>query len=216
MFFPTRMWGSTGPHGFSTWFGLLRWPVRCGEYRFVSNVEDWVKHRRNGLSFTFDRPQADLPMPVCRGAMIDGTRLVRLLERRFVVRAPVEVAWARLEQVEAWPSWAHHIRRVDLRPAGPLTPDSEGAILLTNGIRSTFRMENLIRGTSWKRVGPFLWLSVHYDHQLREIGPEQTEITFLIDATGFGVTLLGRLFAAIYARNLDRAIPNLIGELEHK
>jgi hypothetical protein len=31
---------------------------------------------------------------------------------------------------------------------------------------------------------------------------------------GFGASVFGRLLAAIYARNLDKAIPNLIDELE--
>jgi hypothetical protein len=34
--------------------------------------------------------------------------MVRLLERRFRVRAPLEKAWAHLEKVEQWPSWAQH------------------------------------------------------------------------------------------------------------
>jgi hypothetical protein len=34
-------------------------------------------------------------------------------------------------------------------------------------------------------------------------------ITFTVDAAGPGVNMLGPLFAGIYARNLDRAIPRL-------
>jgi len=139
---------------------------------------------------------------------------VRLLERRFTVKVPLETAWAHLEQVEQWPSWARHIRRVELSPAGPLGPDSQGAIRLTNGIRSTFRMSELNAGSNWKWVGPFLWITVHYDHRFKRTGPAETEICFRLDGEGFGVGIFGRLFAAIYARNLNKAIPNLIEELE--
>src|SRR6185295_16963247 len=142
--------------------------------------------------------------------------MVRLLERRFKVKSPLENAWAHLDKVEQWPSWARHIRRIELRPSGPLRLDSVGTIQLTNGVRSTFRMEALNIGTNWKWAGPFLWLTVHYDHQFRRIGPEETEIAFVLDGEGFGAGLFGRLFAAIYARNLDRAIPNLVGELERE
>jgi len=140
---------------------------------------------------------------------------LRLLERRFTVKVSSDKAWAHLERVEQWPSWARHIRQVELRPPGHLGLDSEGAIKLTNGIRSTFRMDALKEGTHWRWVGPFLWMTVHYDHQFKRIGPDQTEIGFVIDGEGFGVAVFGRLFAAIYARNLDRAIPNLVTELEH-
>jgi len=140
--------------------------------------------------------------------------MVRLLERRFKVKVPLDRAWAHLEKVEQWPSWARHIRRIDLRPPGSLGPNSEGVIRLTNGMRSTFRMEELNTGTNWKWAGPFLWITVHYDHRFSRIGPEEAEIGFVLEGEGFGVKVFGRLFAAIYARNLDRAIPKLVKELE--
>jgi hypothetical protein len=140
--------------------------------------------------------------------------MVRLLERRFRVKAPLERAWAHLEKVEQWPTWARHIRRIDLEPSGPLRPGSAGALVLTNGIRSTFRMEELHPGASWKWAGPFLWITVHYDHRFTRTGPGETEIAFVLDGEGVGVGVFGRVFAAIYARNLDRAIPYLIQEIE--
>lgn len=139
---------------------------------------------------------------------------MRLLERAFGVRAPLEAAWAHLERVEQWPTWARHIRRIDLDPPGPLTPRSSGTIRLTNGIRSTFRMEELRPQASWKWAGPFLWITVHYDHRFTSTGPAETEIRFVLDGEGAGVSVFGRLFAAIYARNLDRAIPRLVEEIE--
>jgi hypothetical protein len=140
--------------------------------------------------------------------------MVRLLERRFVVKTSLERAWARLEKVEQWPTWARHIRRIELRPPGSLTLESEGTIQLNNGIRSTFRIEELTPGRNWKWAGPFLWMTVHYDHQFNRTGPEELEVRFVLDGEGFGAGVFGRLFAAIYARNLDRAIPRLVRELE--
>lgn len=142
--------------------------------------------------------------------------MLRLLERHFTVKCSLEIAWAHLEKVEQWPSWARHIQRIDLRPPGPLTPESEGTIRLSHGIRSTFRMEHLIPGKSWKWAGPFLWLTVHYDHQFSRKSPDETEVRFVLDGEGFGIGFFGRVFAAIYARNLDRAIPHLVRELETK
>jgi hypothetical protein len=75
-------------------------------------------------------------------------------------------------------------------------------------------MEELNPGVNWKWVGPFLWLTVHYDHRFQRLGPEQAALEFVVDGEGFGVSVFGRLFAAIYALNLDRAIPLLVAELE--
>lgn len=139
--------------------------------------------------------------------------LPRLLERSFDVPVSLTVAWEVLGRVESWPTWAAHIRSVVVTPAGPIGPGSSGAILLRNGIRSTFRMEECRPGVHWLWAGPFLWLTVRYDHRFEALAPDRTRLTWTVDADGFGVSVLGRLFAAIYARNLDRAIPQLVATL---
>ena len=84
--------------------------------------------------------------------MVGKENVIRLLERRFAVKVqrPSKMRGHTLAKVEQWPSWARHIRRIELRPSGPLTPKSEGEIQLTNGIRSKFRMEELNPGKNWK------------------------------------------------------------------
>jgi hypothetical protein len=140
--------------------------------------------------------------------------MIHLLERRFSAKVPIEAAWTHLEKVQSWPSWAKHIRRIELTPSGPLTARSAGRIHLTNGVWSTFRMEELSPGRSWKWAGEFLWITVHYDHRFRSLGPRETELTFSLEGEGRGVGVLGPIFASVYARNLDRALPRLVQELE--
>ena len=67
---------------------------------------------------------------------------------------------------------------------------------------------------NWKWVGPLLGLTVHYDHRFRPMSDKECEMTFHVVAEGFAVGILGGLFARIYNRNLDVAIPNLINELQ--
>ena len=40
-----------------------------------------------------------------------------------------------------------------------------------------------------------------------------TKLTWVIEARGFGKSVIGRLFAKIYTKNLDRAIPLLVEEM---
>ena len=136
-----------------------------------------------------------------------------LLRREFTVELPVEEAWRHLARVEQWPSWAKHIKRVEVQPPGKLRPESMGRFLLTNGIKPVFRMTEFNPHQSWKWVGGFLWLTIYYDHRFEELSPTQTKLTFELEGTGFGVALLGRLFAKIYSKSLDRAIPLLVQEM---
>lgn len=133
--------------------------------------------------------------------------------REFAVDLPVEKAWKHLARVEQWLSWAKHIKQVDAQPPGELRPESKVRIKLTNGATCPFAMTEFNPYRNWKWVGGFLWLTIHFDHQFVALNATQTKLTFVIEATGFGVSILGRLFAMIYNRNLDRAIPLLVQEM---
>src|SRR5688572_18324334 len=121
------------------------------------------------------------------------------IRQEFIVDVPPEDAWQHLARVTQWPRWAKHIKHVELVPAGELTAGSRGIIHLNNGIKSTFQMTEFNLYRNWKWVGPFLWLTVHYDHKFEPIG--------------LGASIFGRFFAAIYRRNLKKAIPNLVSEM---
>ena len=142
-----------------------------------------------------------------------GARMIRLLQRQFEVPVPLAAAWRFLARVEEWPRWAAHIRRVDVSPRGEVGPASSGCIHLRNGIRSTFRMREFQPGQNWKWAGPFLWLTVHYDHQFDAMAPSRTRLTWVVDAEGFGAAVFGRIFAGVYSRNLDKAIPVLVSSI---
>ena len=135
------------------------------------------------------------------------------LRREFTVELPVERAWQHLARVEQWPSWAKHIKQVEVQPPGELGPESTGRLHLTNGLKPVFTVTEFNPYRNWKWVGGFLWLTVHYDHHFEELNSAQTKLTWVVEATGFGVSVLGRLFAKIYSKSLDRAIPLLVQEM---
>ena len=139
--------------------------------------------------------------------------MVTLIQREFTVCIPLQRAWDHLARVEQWPSWAPHIKKIELHPPGELGPESTGVIHLTNGMKPAFRMTEFNPPRNWKWVGPFLWLTVIYDHRFEELDAEHTRLTWIVQATGFGAGILGRLFARIYRGNLERAIPLLIAEM---
>jgi Polyketide cyclase / dehydrase and lipid transport len=133
----------------------------------------------------------------------------RLLERAFVVEAAAERAWAELLAAEQWPKWAQHLRSVQVTPAGPVGPGSSATLKLTNHTTATVRVTEFQDGRRFRWEGSFLWMGLGYDHLVTTDGTGQVTITFTVDAAGPGVNMFGPLFAGIYARNLDRAIPRL-------
>jgi len=141
-------------------------------------------------------------------------RMKRIVDRSFTARCSVQAAWNYLAAVENWPSWAKHIRSIERSPAGALARETKGLIRLSNGFKSTFAMTEFNPPRNWKWVGPFLGARIHYDHVFEAVSANETRIRFTLDAEGWTVPLVGWLFGAIYRRNLNRAIPLLVEEMD--
>ncbi len=137
-----------------------------------------------------------------------------LLRRTLELSIPPEAAWAHLSRVEAWPSWARHLRSARLEPPGLLGPASSGVFVLGPGIPTRFAMTEWDPPRRWKWHGRFLWLRVGYDHRFEPLPGGGTRLVLEVDASGPAAGSLGRLFARVYGRNLDRALPLLAAEME--
>jgi uncharacterized membrane protein len=133
----------------------------------------------------------------------------RLLERSFPVEAPAERAWAELIAAERWPRWAGHLRSVELSPPGPVGPATRARLRLQVGASAKVRVIQFEEGRRFRWDGSFLWMRLGYDHRVATDDAGRVQITFTVDGAGPGAATLGRLFASLYARNLDRAIPRL-------
>ena len=137
-----------------------------------------------------------------------------LVHRQFEIARPKSEVWSRLARPASWPSWAKHIKSVDVEPPGLLASSSSGVVRHRNGVRSRFVVSTFTEGERWLWAGKFLWLRVEYDHVLEAVTPDRTRVTFDVAVGGFGVGSIGRFFAWIYSGNLDKAIPNLVAEIE--
>jgi hypothetical protein len=133
----------------------------------------------------------------------------RLLERTFAVEAAAERAWAELVAAERWPRWAPHLRSVEVTPPGLVGPGSSATLKLKNRTKASVRVTEFEDGRRFRWEGSFLWLGLGYDHLVTTDEVGRVRITFTVDGAGVGSTTIGPLFASIYARNLDRAIPRL-------
>jgi len=131
------------------------------------------------------------------------------VKRIFEVDAPLEEAWHRLAEVERWPEWAPHITSVTVSPPGELGPTSSGAFQVRRLGRNTFRMSVWEPPVRWEWVGGLPGVRIHYDHRFESSGPTATRLEWLVVLHGPLAPLIRRIFARVYGRNVDRAIPNL-------
>ncbi|HUE73803.1 MAG TPA: SRPBCC family protein [Pirellulaceae bacterium] len=139
--------------------------------------------------------------------------MITLIVREFTVNVGLQRAWDHLARIEQWPSWAPHIKQIELEPRGELRPQSTGVLHLTNGMKATFRMTEFDPPRNWAWVSRLLWFTVIYDHRFAALDAERTKIVFVVQATGLGAGIVGPLFARLYRANLEKAVPRLIAEL---
>jgi hypothetical protein len=129
------------------------------------------------------------------------------VERTLVAPVSPVAAWDHLARVTDWPSWAPHIRRIEIDPPGALGPASRGAIHLRAAPTTTFRMVSFDPPHAWAWEGPLLTLTIHYDHRFEALPDGTTRISFVVSAGVPGSSILGPIFAKAYTRSLDRANP---------
>ena len=56
-------------------------------------------------------------------------------------------------------------------------------------------------------------VTVHYDHRFVPLSATQTKPQWIVAAEGFGAAIFGKLFAKIYRKNVEKAIPLLVSEM---
>ena len=138
------------------------------------------------------------------------------VHRIFEVEAPLEDAWRRLAEVERWPEWAPHILSVSVSPPGELGPTSSGAFKIKRLGRNDFRMSAWEPPVRWEWVGGLPGVSISYDHRFEPMGPAATRLEWLVELRGPLAPLVRPIFARIYGRNVDRAIPRLQEWFRHR
>ena len=66
----------------------------------------------------------------------------------------------------------------------------------------------------WQWVGSLLGSNVFYDHIFSQDQAGHTTVRFTVAVAGGIGVLLSGIFGRIYRRNLDRAVPLLVQEIE--
>jgi carbon monoxide dehydrogenase subunit G len=131
------------------------------------------------------------------------------ISRIFEVEAPLEDAWRRLADVERWPEWAPHILSVSVSPPGELGPTSGGAFRIRRLGRNDFRMSAWEPPVRWEWVGGLPGVRISYDHRFEPSGPAATRLEWVVALRGPLAPFVRPVFARIYGRHVDRAIPRL-------
>jgi hypothetical protein len=129
-----------------------------------------------------------------------------LVERSFEVPIPARDAWSALADVEAWPTWAPHIAAARTTPPGPVSAHTSGTFRFRPTGRSRFTMTEFDPPRSWTWSGRAMGALIDYEHRFEPAHADSTRLVWTVRCRG-RVGVRARLFAAVYARLIDRAWP---------
>lgn len=121
------------------------------------------------------------------------------VDRSVEVEAPLEQAWHQLADGAVAPV-----------SDGELGPTSRGALHIERLGRNSFRMSAWQPPTRWEWVGGLPEGRIYYDHRFRVSGPGINTIAVVGRLARTHVTLTRGVFARVYGRKLDLAIPRLL------
>jgi carbon monoxide dehydrogenase subunit G len=129
-----------------------------------------------------------------------------LVERSFEVPIPARDAWSALADVEAWPTWAPHIAAARTTPPGPVSAHTSGAFRFRPVGRSRFTMTEFDPPRSWTWSGRAMGALIDYEHRFEPAHADSTRLVWTVRCRG-RAGVRAHLFAAVYARLIDRAWP---------
>ncbi|MFN2556637.1 MAG: SRPBCC family protein [Nitriliruptorales bacterium] len=136
------------------------------------------------------------------------------VREQVVVDRPRSAAWAHLARLEAWPSWAAHIRRMEPSPPGELTASTEVLLHMRAGPRTKMVVTEYDPPTRWVWEGTSYGVTTRFEHRFEELGDGQTRIWFLGWSAGPLSGPGGWMFGKMMHRYLARALPRLKAEME--
>lgn len=135
-----------------------------------------------------------------------------LVERTFEVPLPIATAWSALADVAAWPSWAPHIAEAQVTPPGPVRATTEGTFRFRPVGRSRFTMTAFDPPRSWTWAGRAMGVTIDYQHRFEPVSPTTTRLVWVVRSRG-RAGIRAWLFALVYARLINRAIPRFVASL---
>lgn len=139
-----------------------------------------------------------------------------VLREEVTVDRPNAVAWDHLAQLERWPTWGRHIRRMTPSPPGVLTESTTVILRMRNGARTTMVVTEFDPPRRWVWEGRSFMTLTRFEHKFEPVGDDGTRIWFLAWMSGPLARPMGFMFGRMMKRYLARGFPKLKAEIEER
>ncbi len=136
-----------------------------------------------------------------------------VVREQVVVERSAAEAWKHLAQLEQWPSWAGHIKRMDPTPPGELTAETKVKLQMRAGPRNTMVVTDYEPPRSLVWEGRSMGMTTRFEHKFEELDGGRTRIWFLAWVSE-PLAGPGGWIGRMMKRALGVALPRLKAEIE--
>ena len=93
---------------------------------------------------------------------------------KVIVRSPPPVIWKIWSNFPESPLWDTDVRHCELN--GPFQAGTQGKCVLNNGLKMPLKLEAVKPQESYRNSAKLLWINLEFDHRLRRLSPNETQV----------------------------------------
>ncbi|UVK96654.1 SRPBCC family protein [Pseudomonas sp. B21-048] len=93
---------------------------------------------------------------------------------QVIVKSPPSEIWKIWSNFSEAPLWDTDVRHCELN--GPFEPGTRGKCVLKNGLNMPLKLETVSVHESYRNTARLLWIDLEFDHQMRRLSPNETQV----------------------------------------
>ncbi|EJM13354.1 Polyketide cyclase / dehydrase and lipid transport [Pseudomonas sp. GM18] len=126
---------------------------------------------------------------------------------QVIVKSPRSEIWKIWSNFSEAPLWDTDVRECELN--GPFQPGTRGKCILKNGLNMPLKLEAVKLHESYRNTARLLWIDLEFDHQMRRLSPNETQVIHSAKISGPLSFLYRGLLRKMLTAAMTTALRNL-------
>ncbi|MCP1445172.1 hypothetical protein J3D54_004304 [Pseudomonas sp. GGS8] len=126
---------------------------------------------------------------------------------QVIVKSPRAEIWKIWSNFSEAPLWDTDVRHCELN--GPFQPGVRGKCVLKNGLNMPLKLESVKLHESYRNTARLLWIDLEFDHQMRRLSPNETQVIHSAKISGPLSFLYRGLLRKMLTAAMTTALRNL-------
>lgn len=133
---------------------------------------------------------------------------------QVIVKSPPSEIWKIWSDFAQAPLWDTDVRHCELN--GPFIAGTRGKCVLQNGLTMPLKLETVNLHESYRNSARLLWIGLEFDHRMRRLSPDETQVIHSARICGPLSFLYRGLLRKALSAAMTKALDNLCSLAEQR